>query len=121
MFEVTNGAPGPRTFQVKAGDAYKDKDGRDVQPVRTVTLQPGTSATLDLVGADHPAVTGMLGVTIRATKAAEPTPEMNEPRTPELDRLTDEELRGFLKDRGQDPDGRWGREKLLAAALKAKG
>ncbi|AWB21233.1 hypothetical protein DA075_10175 [Methylobacterium currus] len=41
----------------------------------------------------------------------------------ELDKLTDDELRAYVRDRGVIVDGRWGRKKLLVEAekLKAKG
>lgn len=45
----------------------------------------------------------------------EPTPDA------ELDKLTDDEIRAYLRDRGVVVDGRWQRKRLLVEAEKLKG
>ena len=49
MYDVTNNAPGPRTFQARS----------DTGAIYTATLLPGQTQTLDLVDPKHPAIVGM--------------------------------------------------------------
>lgn len=96
MIKVTNIAPGPRGLHTKDGP---------------VMLAPGQTGDVDMVDAEIASAKGtgwfvFEGQSAKETDAA-------------YDKMSDDELRAILKDKGIAADGRWGHDKLAIEAKKA--
>jgi hypothetical protein len=85
-----------------------------------IMLAPGESRDLDVSDGDLAAArkTGWFSLDGSVTGDA---PEEAQKPDAELEKLSDEELRAFLVDRGVTVDNRWGRKTLLTQAEKVKG
>lgn len=101
MITVTNNSAGPRGIHA-AGEI--------------AMLAPGESRELDVQAGDLKAAqrSGWFAFEGEPTAEEEPAPDA------ELDALSDDELRTWLKDHGVEADGRWQRKRLLVEAEKLK-
>ncbi|ACL61048.1 hypothetical protein [Methylobacterium nodulans] len=111
MVEITNRALGPRTLWVKSERG---------QPVQR-TLRRGETAAIELHSPEDPVLKAWrdAGEIVFGEAAEGEDGETATSQDAELDKLSDDELRAYLTDRGVQV-GNWGRRRLLAEAERAK-
>ncbi len=82
-------------------------------------LMPGESRDLSVSAGDLAAARKTGWFSLDGLAADEPEEEPKPDA--ELEKLSDDELRAFVVDRGVTVDNRWGRKRLLVEAEKVKG
>jgi hypothetical protein len=85
-----------------------------------VMLMPGESRDLRVSKGDLEAARATGWFSLDGSSAADEPEEEAKPDA-ELDKLSDDELRAYLVERGVTVDNRWGRNRLLTQAEKVKG
>lgn len=109
--KITNLAKGPRLFNVGP------KDGATADQVM---IMPGETAEIELQDHKHPVIQAMLAAGeiefgADGEKAAK-DPEREEPKGANLDALSDDDLKAYLKEYGASVQGNPNRETLMKRA-----